>query len=440
MTEKERLDLARWVMAQAQKQGAEEVKVGISQGRDVEVEFRDNKLEKLQESSSKSLSVNLYINHRYSAHSTNDLRREALVKFVENTVAMTHYLAADPFRSLPEPRLFENRPQVDLMLYDGTQSTVESTQRIQFARQIEAAARAQSNQIISTTAGYSDGVSESTTVTSNGFEGSTLSTYFSTGAEVTVQDENGGRPEDWFYIISRFQADLLDPETIGKRAAERALSKIGMKKISSRKCTMLVENRAAGQLIRYLFSPLSARSIQQKQSFLENMLNQQVTAEILTITDNPFIFKGFGSRLFDGEGISARKMPVIENGILKNYYIDTYYGKKLKMEPTFGRSSNLELNLGNRGLDEMIAATENGILITSFLGGNSNSTTGDYSFGLQGVLIENGRRVQPVNEMNISGNLKDTFMSLSEIGNDPYPYSSLLCPTLRFEAVDFSGI
>lgn len=440
MTERERLDLARWVIKQAQKRGAEEVKVNISQGRDVEVEFRDNQLEKLKESTSKSLSVNLYINHRYSVHSTNDLRKEALQKFIENTVAMTQYLAADPFRSLPAPELYENRPRVDLKLYDATQPQVASTNRIKFAREIEAAAKAQSEKIISTTAGYSDGVNENTMVTSNGFEGSRVSSYFSTGAEVTVADEDGGRPEDWFYILSRFQQDLLDPEEIGKSAAKRALNKIGMKKISSRECTMLVENRAAGQLIRYLFAPLSGRAIQQKRSFLEDMLNQPVAADILTITDNPFIPKGFGSRLFDGEGISARKMPVIENGILKAFYIDTYYGKKLKMEPTFGRSSNLELNLGKRGLEEMIAATENGILITSFLGGNSNSTTGDYSFGLQGVLIENGQRVHPVNEMNISGNLKETFMSLSEIGNDPYPYSSVLCPTLRFEAIDFSGI
>lgn len=440
MTDKERLELAHWVIKLAQKQGAEEVKVSIGQGRDVEVEFRDNQLEKLQESSSKSLSMNLYIEHRFSSHSTNDLRKDALAKFVENTVAMTRYLSADPFRSLPDAQLYANRPQVDLQIYDAGQPKVDSKDRVKFAQQIEAAARAQSNKIISSTAGYSDGVSENTTVTSNGFEGSTLSTYYSTGAEVTVQDENGGRPEDWFYIVSRFRQDLLNPEEIGKRAAGRALSKIGMKKITSRKCTMLVENRAAGQLIRYLLGPLSARSIQQKQSFLENMLNQPVAADILTIIDNPFIPKGFGSRLFDGEGISARKMPVIEKGILKNYYVDTYYGKKLEMAPTFGGSSNLELSLGTRGLEAMIAATENGILITSFLGGNSNSTTGDYSFGLQGVLIENGKQVHPVNEMNISGNLKDTFLALSEIGNDPYPYSSLQCPTLRFEAVDFSGI
>jgi PmbA protein len=160
----------------------------------------------------------------------------------------------------------------------------------------------------------------------------------------------------------------------------------------------------------------------------------------LTIIDDPFIKKGLGSRLFDGEGIAAKVMPVIEKGILKNYYIDTYYGRKLGMNPTTGSSSNIILELGTKSLDDMVKQVNRGILITSFLGRNSNSTTGDFSFGIQGFLIENGDIVKPVNEMNISGNLGEFWNMLVAVGNDPYPYSSMQTPSLMFEGIQFSGI
>lgn len=440
MTERERVDLAHWVIQKAQKQGAADVKVRISKSRDVEVELRKGQLEKLQESSQSSLSLNLYVDHRYSIHSTNDLRKATLEKFIEKTVSMTRYLTPDPYRTLPDPALYRNRPDFDLQIFDPVQAGLESKARIQIARELEAVARNFDKRVLMATAEYSDGFGESTRVFSNGFEGHRVSTYFSAGVQVTVQDKNEKRPEDWFYATTRHFADLWSPEKIGQLAAQRALDKLGMKKVSSRKCTMLVENRAAGRLISALLGPLSGRALQQKQSFLEGMLEQPVAGDKLTMIDDPFVVKGLSSRLFDGEGISAKKFPIIEQGILKTYFIDTYYGKKLEMKPTFSSHSNIIFEPGEQNLEEMIAATGQGFLVKSFLGGNSNSTTGDFSFGFQGVLIENGKRIHPVNEMNISGNLKQIFMALSAVGNDPNPFSSMRCPSLRFEEVSFSGI
>ncbi len=440
MTEKERLELAQWVIQKAQQAGAQEVGVGISKSRNVEIEFRDKKLEKLQESTSNSLSLTLYIDQRFSSHSTNDLRKDLLERFIRNTVAMTRHLKADPFRTLPDPLLYENRPAMDLQLFDPQYEQLDSNRRIKIAAEIEALTRSRSELILSTTAGFSDGRYESTMVKSNGFAGSRISTVFSSGAEVTLKDADDKRPEDWFYATTRYFTDLPAPEILAQQAVDRALRKLGMKKVTSRKTTMIVENRSVPRILSALLGPLAGRAIQQKQSFLDGLLNQPITAPCLTLIDDPFIPKGLGSRLFDGEGISARVLPVIEKGVLLTYYIDTYYGKKLNLAPTFGSWSNIRLIPGEKNLAALIAATNDGILVTSFLGGNSNSTTGDFSFGIQGWVIQNGQLIQPVNEMNISGNLKNLFQSLTEIGNDIYPYSAYQCPSLKFEAVDFSGI
>jgi PmbA protein len=159
----------------------------------------------------------------------------------------------------------------------------------------------------------------------------------------------------------------------------------------------------------------------------------------LTIVDDPLIVRGLASRPFYGEGIAAKSMPIIETGILRNYYIDTYYGKKLGMSPTTGSPSNRVLKLGDKNRDALIADLNEGILITSWLGGNSDSATGDFSLGVRGHLIENGQVGAPISEMNVTGNLLTLFRSLRALGNDPWKYSAMKVPTLVFDDVNFSG-
>jgi PmbA protein len=169
-------------------------------------------------------------------------------------------------------------------------------------------------------------------------------------------------------------------------------------------------------------------------------MHKQVCSDKLALVDDPTLERGLASRFFDGEGLAARVMPVFDGGILMNYYIDAYYARKLGAEPTAGWPSNVVMKPGSRSLEAMIKDIDQGILVQGFIGGNSNSTTGDFSIGVMGQLIENGQVVAPVNEMNISGNARDFFMGLAEVGNDPYRYSSLMTPSLLFEGVHFSGV
>ena len=131
---------------------------------------------------------------------------------------------------------------------------------------------------------------------------------------------------------------------------------------------------------------------------------------------------------------------MIENGTLNMYLIDTYIANKMKIEPTISSLSIPVLKPGNKNLEQLIADIDKGILVTGFNGGNSNSTTGDFSYGIEGFLIENGKRTQPISEMNVTGNMLALWSSLAAIGNDPRPNSSWQIPSLVFEGVDFSGL
>lgn len=439
MDNKERLALAQWAMQQAIKSGADQAAVSLSNNRSINIEYRDKKIEKLQESAQNSLYLQIYTQKKFSGHSTNDLRKDSLEKFITEAVSGTKYLTADDFRLLPDPKYY-NLPAVDLNIIDKGYSNIAPESRVAFASEIEKAALTGGPQIISASTSYADNYYEGVQVHSNGFEGSYSGTVFSAGASVTVKDAEGGRPEDWYYAATRFRSDLPDPAFLGRSAAERALKKIGQKKIESGQYDMLVENRAASRMISVITSAMSARALQQKASFLEGMQGKKIASELLTITDDPFIEKGMGSRLFDGDGIAAQKRVMIDKGVLKNYYIDNYYGRKLGMEPTSGGPSNLLFEPGSHSLNELVKNIKRGILVNGFIGGNSNATTGDFSFGIVGLLIENGEIIKPVNEMNISGNAKEFFNQLAAVGNDPYPYSSWKMPSMHFEAVNFSGI
>ncbi|MBD3234275.1 MAG: TldD/PmbA family protein, partial [candidate division Zixibacteria bacterium] len=350
------------------------------------------------------------------------------------------YLSQDPYRSLPDPKYYEGQTTKDLRIRDSAFDDISSEKRIKYALEIEKAARLHSTKIISCTAGYEDSRSDSVKIHSNGFEGENSTTRFSAGAEATVQGDNGERLEDWYWCTTRFLDDMPSPKTLGQTAVKRALRKIGAEKLRSGKFEMILENRTTGRLFWAFYYPMQAQAIQQKNSFLEGKLSEKIGSNILTIIDDPFIESGLGSRLYDSDGLATRRRTIIEKGVLQSYYVDYYYGKKLGMEPTVGSSTNVVMDYGDRSMDEIVSSTDKGILVTGFIGGNCNSTTGDFSYGITGLYIENGQVVKPVGEMNIAGNMLDLWNNLAEVGNDPNIYSSWRLPTLVFKDVQFSGV
>jgi PmbA protein len=425
----------------ARTKGANEVAARAYKVRDVSVQWRDGKLEQINEATTRGVGLQLYVDGRYASVTSSDLRPEALDTFIGDSVAMTRTLSPDRFRALPDPALYLGQAAVDLKLEDPAYPTVTPEQRRRLAQELEAAARSVkgAEAILSVTTGFSDSRAESVRVHSNGFKGGRIDTSFWTSAQVSVKDKDDRRPEDWSAAGVRFLGELPPTAEVGREAASRSLARLGAKKPESAVLPMVLENRAAGRLVGYLAGPLSAQSLQQKRSFFEGKLGQAIGNDKLTLTDDPHLAKGFGSRLYDGEGMAARKLPLFERGVLRNYFVDTYYGKKLKIAPTTGGSSNLIWALGTKSQAELVADVKDGMLVTGFLGGNSNGTTGDFSLGVQGFRIRNGQVGEPVSEMNISGNHLELWKRLSAVGNDPYRYSSMRTPTLVFDGVQFAG-
>jgi len=438
MTKDEKYSIAKWAMEHAIQNGAQQARVSIYNNNSSQIEVRDEKIDKLQESNRNGMQINLYVDNKYSSISTNRLNnKEELGKFIEEAIVGTRYLAEDEFRTLPDPELYYKGGGPELETVDKDFNSVDPQQKIKDAFALEKEVFGSDERITSVTASYRDGLSGSVMVASNGFEGDSENSNYSLNASVSVTDGDA-RPEGSWGESSIFSSELVRKE-IGKKALKRAVDRLGQAKIESGKMPMIVEYRQARQPLRPLISALNGYAIQQRQSFLIDMIGEKIGSDLLTLTDDPFIVSGRGSRLFDGEGIATQKRSVFENGILNTYFIDTYYGKKLGMEPNSGGTTNMVFKPGEKDLEALLADIPRGILVTGFNGGNSNAVTGDYSYGIEGFLVEKGQLVKPVAEMNITGNFKLLWKNLVAVGSDVDPSRSWRLPSMVFDNVDFSG-
>ena len=437
---KEMLDLTSWVIKATRAAGADNCKVNLDSNRSVEISYRDRRPENIKEASTKALNIEIYVNGRFSQQSTSDLRKGALQEFIANAVTATKLLAEDPLRTLPDPKYYQGRADLDLELVDPAYKSLTPENRHEMAKALETACLKEGgDKVVSVTAQEEDGYQESLQMTSNGFTGFAQGTYYSVFAEMTAKDEGDRRPNGYNYAVAVSRKDLPKPELIGLRAAQRTLSMLGAKKIKTETLPVIIENQNVGRIFGGFLAAMSGRSIQQKRSFLADKKGQPVASKHLTLIDDPFIKGGLGSRLFDNDGFSARKRIMIEAGTLNDFFIDWYYSRKLGWEPTSGSTSNLVIPPGKRTVKEIMKDLGRGILINGFIGGNSNATTGDTSIGITGHLFENGEPVQAVSEMNIADNHLKLWNKLIEAANDPFMSSSRRFPSLVFENIVVSG-
>lgn len=425
----------------ARRHGADDAAISVSRSRGVDIEWRDGQIERVQERTRRALSAQIYVDGRYSSSSTNDLRPDALDRFIAEAVANTRLLEPDPHRGLPDPARYAGRAELDLDLADPHWHAVSGDDRRALAERLEALARdgADDLPIVSVAASVGDSHGQSARVHTNGFEGVREATTSGYSVQMTVKDKDDRRPLGWSYSYRRHREDLDPPEEIAAVARRKARDQLGAGRIKTGRYTVVVENRALPRLLGAFLGPLSGPALQQRRSLWEGKLGQQIASPLLTLHDEPHRPRGLAATLWDGDGFATRRRPLIEDGVLATYLIDQYYARKMGVEPTGGSTCGLDWSYGDRDLDGLIADIGDGVLIDRFLGGNSNTTSGEFSFGCAGRRIEGGKLGEPVAEMNLAGNLSDLFMRLAAIGNDAELNRSSRCPSCVFDGLQLGG-
>ena len=429
-------EITEFVIDTARKLGAGEVKASAAQGTSTEVTQRDGKIEKWQDSQSRSVSTALLVNDRWSVHSTSDLRPDAVREFLGRAIEATKMLEPDPDRRLPDSALLGSTDAGAMDLDDGgTQTDLRS-----WVSSLEqATVAAAPDNLRSASAFVWQGHSSRFTATSTGFQGGYGTTDYGHGGTVSLEDSDGRIPEAYYWDSVRHHEDLCGIDKVATETAARACRRLGSGPVESRKGLMLLDNRQVSRVLGAMLGPMSGRTLFEQRSCYLDKLGEKVGADNFSLIDEPHLPRGLASRPYDGDARPTVRRELFKDGVLQTWLLDVYYARRMKRAPTSGGTTNLVVPPGSRSVAEILAERGWVIRVEGFLGGNSNPATGRYSFGIHGTLFKNGEVAGAVSEMNITGSVFDLLGSFVEAADDVYTASSCRSPSLLFDAVQFSG-
>jgi PmbA protein len=440
---------AQQVVDHATKIGATAVDAFIREDEVFTVTVRKGDVEKLQEAVSRSLRLRIFLGKRTATSQTSDLSPSIIQDLVEETFEMARLTSEDESSGLPDKALYPlHIPDLDLA--DSAWDTVTTAQGIDLARRAETAA-IEANPAITNSEGGSFERERSRTVIANsaGFVGG-YETTMGYLVAVPIAERNGAMQQDSWLSVARYRQELDAPEEVGRRAAERVLRKLDARKIATCEVPVIFDPLTARTIVRHIFDALSGDSVYRKRSFLVDQLGKPIASRDVTIVDDALLKRGIGSRPFDDEGVEAQKTAVLEDGVLRSYIQSAYTGKRLNARPTGNGTrtgagsiavgpTNFYLLPGQTPPDEIVASVKNGLYVVDLMGSGVNLVNGDYSRGVTGLWIENGKFTYPVHEITIAGNLRQMLQDITMVGNDIRFLGTVSSPTVKIRSMTLSG-
>lgn len=468
--------LAKTCMAFALDYGAQKVRITLNKSTMDLFATLNGSLDKVSHCLDRVLSICLFVDGRYGSFSINRLEENELKSFIVKAIDRVRMMAPDPSRDLPSPSRTEKGAISgnELGLYDPNYESVTAEERLKLAlsaavfEKYSKASASTEFKLISEEGEYSDSVSDTLVIDSNDLNCRHFETSFDYGVCVSIEDIDGNKFSGYWWDSASTLAGL-DISQCGDVAVRKAVECINPMAISGGKKVMVVDSEVAGKLVNPLVMALRGFSLQQNNSFLMDSLGKKLFGDGVTIMDECRCPGKGGSRLFDSEGVATKDVAIIDHGVVNEYFINTFIGKKMGMEPTIEDytrlvvkpylTSKLEDSAANQGIadaeaceitkktafagaisqKDILRLCGSGILVTGFNGGNNNSATGDFSYGIEGFAFENGVIVGPVREMLITGNFISLWNHLIAAGTDSRPCKINAIPTLAFSDVDFSA-
>ncbi|HEY2384752.1 MAG TPA: TldD/PmbA family protein [Terriglobia bacterium] len=442
-------NIAQRAIDRAKTNGASAADAMIREDDTFSVTVRMGEVETLKEAISRSLMLRVFIGKRTATSHTSDLSPAVLDLLVDETVEMARLTSEDKSGGLPEEAI-QRSGFPDLDLLDTSWETMTPDERISLALRTEAAALS-ADKAITNSEGASFEYARSRIALANtqGFNGS----YEGTGAGlycVPIAQSKAGMQRDHWMSAARHRNQLATPEEIGKRAAERALRRLGARKIPTCRVPVIFDPLSARSLLNHIFEAVSGSAIYRRSSFLVDQIGQPVASPNVTVVDDALMPAGLGSSPFDDEGVPTQTTAIIENGVLKNYLHSAYTARKLGSKPTGSGTraasgavtigpTNFYLKAGSHKPDEILSSVTKGLYVVELIGFGVNTVSGDYSRGAVGLWIENGKLTHPVQEVTIAGNLREMLKNIEMIGDDVTFIGSIAAPTLKIGNMVISG-
>jgi PmbA protein len=437
-------DLAERLVAAAARAGADAADAVAVRSVSLGVEVREGAVEESERSEGDDVGLRVFVGRRQAIVSTNDVKAD-VAQLAERAVAMARVAPDDPFAGLADPGELA-RAIVDLDLLDPDLPTVALLE--ERAKRAEAAGLAIKGVTKSGGASASAGIGGMVLVTSGGFRGA----YLNSGQSVSmtaIAGDGMAMERDYDYSSALHSADLESPEKVGRTAGERTVERLNPRKVETKRVPVVFDRRVAGSLVGHLAGAINGAAVARKTSFLKDRLGERLFKAGISVVDDPLRKRGLRSRPFDAEGVATKRLAVVEDGVLKSWFLDSATARELGLgttghaqrgvssTPSPG-ASNLHLSAGKDPPEALLADIAEGFYVTDLIGMGVNQVTGDYSRGASGFWIENGKRGYPVSEVTIAGNLIDIFRELSPANDLEFRFGTN-APTVRVEGLTVAG-
>jgi PmbA protein len=415
---------------------AAEAAVGVSTGLSVTV--RLGEVETLEYQRDRSLGVTVYSGQRKGSASTANLAPAAVEETVRKALSIASFTADDEYAGLPDAALMADRlPDLDL----SHPWELEANQAVELARRCEAAALAHDPRIRN-----SEGASVSTHRklrvfgNSHGFVGGYPSTSHSVSCVVLGQDGDDMQ-RDYWYTAARDWRALEDVADVGRKAAEKAVCRLGAGKMATRKAPVLFAPELARGLIGHFVGAIGGGAQYRRSSFLLDAKGEQVFPAAISLIERPHLRGALGSAPFDGEGVATRERELVIDGVLDGYLLDSYSARKLGLVTTGNAGGVHNLVVQGHMLDPktLLRKLGTGLLVTEMMGQGVNPVTGDYSRGAAGFWVENGEVTRPVHEITVAGNLRRMFLGIVALGDDVDSRGAIHCGSLLVDEMTIAG-
>ena len=404
-------------------------------GADVTSRFGD--VENIQYHNDEALTVTCIDGKRKGVASTNNLSDESIELTIEKSKTIASFLETDKHQGLAKENLI-NEFDIDCGINFPKELSTEEL--INMTIQCEKSALEYDKRINNSEGSeYAYSQSNNLILNSHGAAGSYSSTSYTLSC-VVIAEEEGLKERDYAYSTRRSFNQIGDPKTIGHESAKKVISRLGAKSISTRKCPIILTPELSVGLFSSFLSAINGNNIYKKNSFLRDFINKKVFSDHISISEQPNLKEGLGSRPFDSEGVITSDKLIVEDGVLNTYLLDTYSASQLSLKST-GNSgySNILIDSTKPMMSNLVESIDNCILVTELMGSGANMLTGDYSRGAFGYLIENGKISYPVTNFTIASNMIEMFKNIEEIGNDYYLNSKIKCGSLMINDMTVGG-
>jgi PmbA protein len=430
--------IATDVLDYARSRGASAAEMEVSEGSGQTVTARQGEVETIEYNRDKGIGVTAYVGQKRGHASTTDFTPQAIRDTVDAALSIARFTAVDDCAGLADADTLA-RDIPDLDLWHPWDMPVERA--IELAQKCEAAGYA-CDPRLSNSEGATISTQGAHFIYANtlGFMAGFPSSRHGVWCSLIAGKNDDMHREDW-YETSRDAAELSDVASVGRRAGERAVRRLGSRKIPTTQAPVLFEAPIAAGLLGHFVSAVSGGNLYRKTSFLTDCMGKEIFSRLVNVRERPHIVKGLASTPFDDEGVATQAREVVKDGVVQGYFLGTYSARKLGLKSTGNAGGNHNLELGDTGADfaGMLKALGTGLLVTELMGSGVNAVTGDYSRGAAGLWVEKGEIAYPVQEITIAGNLKDMFRGIAAVGNDVVRRGSRYCGSVLIDRMTIAG-